>query len=87
MTEIEDRLREIVEEAIKFRTEIRDEDYNHVKSDNFKQLPQIGDVIEYDYKRYEVIRREFQANITPSWDYRNKDCTIFVKCISKDDDD
>ena len=84
---MEEKIREIVEAALDCKTIIRDEDYNCITYENFKQLPMKGDIIEHNSKKYEVIRREFDVDFN-SYDYRDKyDCRIIVKCITKDDED
>lgn len=84
---MEEKIKEIVEQALMCKARIQDADYNYVTVASYKQLPVPGDIIEYDFKKYEVVKREFDSNYTRSWDTKDCNVTIIVKCITPKDED
>lgn len=87
---MEEKILEIINQALKLKAKIIDEEYNVVTYEYFKQLPNIGDIIINDCERYEVVRREFETNIY-SYSYdsfgSDSDCKIIVRKLTTSDDD
>ena len=86
---MEEKILEIINQALKLKAEIIDEEYKIVTYEYFKQLPAIGDIIINDCERYEVVRREFETN-RYSYSYSSfggdSDCKIIVKKLTTSED-
>ena len=86
---MEEKLLELINQVLRQKTKIIDEEYNVVTYEYFKQLPAIGDIIINDCKRYVVVRREFEID-RHSYSYSSfsgdNDCQIIVKKLTSNKD-
>lgn len=83
---MEEKIKELLESALEVKVQIVDEEFKFVTIEFYKHLPVPGDIINHDFKKYEVIRREFEE--TGSYSYgRDYYCTIVVKCLTSKEED
>ena len=85
---MEEQIRNIVQQSLLVRAEMLSEDYDYITIHQFRCLPMVGDIIRYNYNKYEVIRREFELdNCYRYGDIVEATCRIIVKVLREEEEE